>query len=378
VIAPLPTSEARPTSRPVRVCFLIDGLTLAGTETQLLALIRSLDRARVRPFLCLLDGEDELSRALEPRGCPVLRLGVRSLHRPAAIGKALRFARFLRQQRIDVLQVYFVDSTYFGVPVGRLAGVRRIVRTWFNTGYCMTPRHRRLGRLCNRLVDALVANCAACRDAFLANEGFRRDRAVVLANGVDLGRFRPPTASRTGRAPRVGVVANLRPVKGLEDFLRAAARVAQRYPEARFEVAGEGEFREPLGRLAGQLGLARRLHLPGQLPDVAGFLADLDVAVLSSHAEGLSNALLEYMAAGKPIVATAVGGNIDLIDDGIHGLLVPPRDPDRLAAAITALLDDPALAWRLGAAARRRVEDGYSRQAMVRRVENFYERLMRR
>jgi glycosyltransferase involved in cell wall biosynthesis len=361
----------------VRVCFLIDRLTRAGTETQLLALIRSLDRSRVRPFLCLLNGEDELSRSLEPDGCPVLHLGVRSLSRPPVIGKALRFARFLRRERIDVLQVYFIDSTYFGVAVGRLAGVPRIVRTRFNTGYWMTPRHRRLGRLCNRFVDALVANCQACRDAFLAEEGFRHDRAVVLENGVDLARFAAPAAARGGRPPRVGVVANLRPVKGLEDFVRAAALVAERYPQADFAVAGEGELRGPLGLLADQLGLGVRLRLPGQLSDVAGFLADLDVAVLSSHSEGLSNVLLEYMAAGKPIVATAVGGNVDLIPDGTHGLLVPPRDPGRLAAAVLALLDDPPRASRLGAAARRRVEERYSRAAMVRRVERFSERLVR-
>jgi glycosyltransferase involved in cell wall biosynthesis len=351
---------------------------LAGTETQLLALVRSLDRSRVRPYLCLLDGNDELSRTLEPPDCAVLRLAVRSLGHPGVVAKALRFARFLRRERIDVLQVYFLDSTYFGVTVGRLAGVPRVVRTRFNTGYWMTAGHRRLGRICNRFVDAVVTNCRACRDAFLAEEGFRRDRAVVLENGVDLSRFPPHAGGGGRRLPRVGVVANLRPVKGLEDFVRAAALVARRHPAATFEIAGEGEARGPLTRLAAELGMGSRLRLPGRLTDVATFLAGLDVAVLSSHSEGMSNVLLEYMAAGRPIVATAVGGNTDLVQDGVHGLLVPARDPGRLAAAVTTLLDDPALARRLGAAARRRVEDRYSRAVMVRRAESFYERLVRR
>src|SRR5262249_53232775 len=122
--------EARPAlARPVRVCFLIDELAAAGTETQLLALIRRLDRCRLLPYLCLLRGVSVASRALEPDDCPVLRLGAGSLRSPANLVRAWRFARFLRRERIDVLQVYFPDSTYFGVLVGRLAGVPAVVRT---------------------------------------------------------------------------------------------------------------------------------------------------------------------------------------------------------------------------------------------------------
>src|SRR5436309_10204585 len=124
-----------PLRRPVRVCFLIDELATAGTETQLLALVRRLDRRRVRPHLCLLRGDGAASRALEPDDCRVLRLGVRSLRSPAALAGAWRLARFLRRERIDVLQVYFPDSTYFGVPVGRLAGVPAVVRTRNNVGH---------------------------------------------------------------------------------------------------------------------------------------------------------------------------------------------------------------------------------------------------
>src|SRR5207245_11728690 len=117
-----PIIESRP-RRPVRVCFMIDSLKPAGTETQLLALIHHLDRSQVQPTLCLLDGEDETSRALEPKDCPVLRLGVKRLTHPLTLAKAWKLLRFLRRQRIDVLQVYFLDSTYLGVIVGRLAGV---------------------------------------------------------------------------------------------------------------------------------------------------------------------------------------------------------------------------------------------------------------
>src|SRR5947209_7588941 len=150
-----------PLTRPVRVCFLIDELATAGTETQLLALVHRLDRRRVQPSLCLLRGASAASRALEPADCPVLRLGVGSLRSPATLARAWRLARFLRRERIDVLQVYFPDSTYFGVPVAWLAGVPAIVRTSNNVGHWLAPLYRRLGRSLNGFTTAAGYICRA-------------------------------------------------------------------------------------------------------------------------------------------------------------------------------------------------------------------------
>jgi glycosyltransferase involved in cell wall biosynthesis len=389
---------------------MIDRLTTAGTETQLVALIRHLDRARVQPFLCLLDGQDELSRSLEPAACPVLRLGVRSLHHPATLLGAFRLGRFLRRQKIDVLQVYFRDSSYLGVPVARLAGVRRIVRTRNNLGYWMTPLHRWLGWLCNLGTDVVLANCDACRRAAIADERISPGRVRVLENGVDLSRFAcsprpphpypsPPSTGERGTSvfpsplysgergrgeggryapsgPRIGIVANLRPVKNLDVFVRAAAKVGNDFPQATFHIAGEGELRRGLEQLARELGLAGRLFLEGSVAEIPAFLAELDIAVLCSESEGMSNALLEYMAAGKAIVATTVGANGQLIENNVHGLLISPGDPSQLASAIRRLIQDPDLARRLGKAARRRVQACYSREAMVRRFEAFYQELL--
>jgi glycosyltransferase involved in cell wall biosynthesis len=367
--------EAPP--RPVRVCFMIDELYTGGTESQLLALIRALDRTRVHPSLCLLRGLRPGSRALEPDDCPVLRLGVGSLCHPSTLGKARRLAQFLRRQRIDVLQTYFADSTYLGVLVGRLAGVPHVVRTRNNLGYWLTPLHRWLGRLFRRLAHVTLTNCEAGRQAVISDDGADPDSVVVLENGVDLERFAavPPLAARPGPV-HVGVVANLRPVKGLDVFVRAAALVARR-PGVTFEVAGDGPMRPELEQLVTGLGLAGRLRLPGILADVPGFLGRTDVAVLCSRSEGMSNALLEYMAAGRAIVATRVGASAGLIEDGVHGLLVPPGDEAALAAAVGRLAGDAGLRVRLGAAARRRAACDYSRQAMVRRFERFYQGLVR-
>lgn len=370
-----PLSE--PPGRPARVCFLIDELATAGTETQLLALLRHLDRSRVRPYLVLLRGDSPLSRSLEPPDCPVLRLGVGSLRSPATALGAWRFLRFLWGERIDVVQAYFPDSSYFGVPVAWLAGVRHRLRTRNNIGHWLTRTHRALGRALNVLTTGTVANCAAARRALLEAERPRPGSVLVLENGVDLDRFLD-IAPPDDRARRVGAVANLRPVKGLDLLLAAAAELAPRFPAVSFHVAGGGEERGRLERQAATLGLAGRFHLPGPQMDIPVFLADLDVAVLPSRAEGMPNAVLEYMAAARPIVASAVGAVPEMIEDGRHGLLVPPGDPDALAAAVARLLTDRSLARRLGLAARRRAVERYSRQAMVRRFEELYVSLVNR
>jgi len=364
--------------RPVRVCFLIDRLGLAGTETQLVGLVRRLDRAVVSPSLALLDGERDRSRALEPDDCPVLRLGVRSLSRPSTLTAALRLGRFLRREQVDVLQLCSPDSAYLGSFVGRLSGIPRVVYSRRSLGYWMTPLRRRMDRLVLRLADAALTNCAAIRDELEAG-GLDPDRVFIVENGIDLAPFEaiPPLAASDDRPSprRVGVVANLRPVKDLPTFLRACRIVADADPSVSFAIAGEGEEGPALGRLIAELGLGDRVALPGAVRDVPAFLAGLDISVLCSRSEGQSNALIEAMAAGRAVVATAVGGTPELIEDGETGLLVPPGDPDCLASAIVRLLRDRALAARLGAAARLRARRRHGWEAVARRFERLYARL---
>jgi glycosyltransferase involved in cell wall biosynthesis len=359
----------------VRVCFVIDELAAAGTETQLLALIRHLDRARVQPYLVLLRGDSPGSRQLEPDDCPVLRLGVGSLRNPKTALRAIRFIQFLWREQIDVVQVYFPDSSYFAVPAAWLAGIRHRLRTRNNIGHWLTPAHRLLCRALNVFTTATIANCAAARDTLLADERPDPTSVFILPNGVDLDRFltlEPPTGT-----PRwVGAVANLRAVKGLDVLVDAAARLKDDFPGLCFCIAGEGEERQTLEERIRGAGLDGRFLLPGSQHDIPGFLGGLDVAVLPSRAEGMSNAVLEYLAAARPIVATSVGATPEMISNGEHGLLVPPGDPAALATAIARLVADRPFALRLAGAARQRAREQYSRVTMVRRFEEFYTRLV--
>ena len=156
---------------PVRVSFVIDNLGRAGTESQLLALIRALDRTRVEPSLVLLDGESEDSRRLEPTDCPILRLGVKKLFGASALVAAKRLHSFWKAIRPDIAQIYFLDSAYFGVPVAKLVGVRKIVRVRNNLSYWLTRKHRAWNRMIRPFVDATLTNSDAGRDALIAQDG---------------------------------------------------------------------------------------------------------------------------------------------------------------------------------------------------------------
>src|SRR5262249_9747343 len=154
------------------------------------------------------------------------------------------------------------------------------------------------------------------------------------------------------------------------------SELVQRHANLHFEIAGEGEQRGELQRLITDLKIADRFQLAGGVADIPGFLAGLDIAVLSSRSEGMSNAMLEYMASGRAIVATRVGAKERVVRDGRDGLLIEPGDPAALAAAIERLLNDPELARSLGDSARRRATESFSRAAMRRRFEDFYHTLL--
>jgi len=372
-------SHARLSRRPVSVSFVIDRLSHAGTETQLLALLRYLDRERVQPSMCLLDGRDELSQSLTPADCPVLNLGLKRLMSPAAAVAASKLARFWRRHRVDIVVTYFLDSTYFAAPLARLCGIRRVVRVRNNDGYWLTRGHHRLSRVMGKLCHLTLTNSEVGCRSLIAADGLAHDRVRVLENGVDLDRFgesMPPDTTRP--VVRIGAVANLRRVKNIDGLIRAAAAVCRADARALFDVAGDGDQRPALEQQIQGAGLSDRFRLHGAVSNVPDFLASVEIAVLCSHSESMSNALLEYMAAGRAIIATDVGSNAKVIRHGVDGLIVPPGDDSALARAVLELMTQPALAQALGASARARVAGEYSRRAMVGRFEDFFLSLMKR
>jgi glycosyltransferase involved in cell wall biosynthesis len=333
---------------------VIDKLSRAGTESQLLLLLKQLDRQRIEPYLFLLDGTDEASAQLLPSNCPTLCLGVRRLASFHAVQQATSFWRFLKRNRVDVVQTYFMDSTRFAAPIAKAAGVKAVFGSRRNIGHWMTKRDARVARFYNRFfIDKIIANSEAARQSAIEQEGIDPRRVIVIPNSIDLDRFKhiaPWQPKPAGTPRKVGMVGNLRHVKGPDLFIRAAHLVLQNHPETQFEIAGGGNPAS-YQQLIDELRLTDKVRLLGSVTDVPAFLATLDVAVLPSRAEGLSNALLEYMAAGRPIVATDVGGNRALLSVLAERCCVAVIDQISLGHGIANLLSDSSTAAMIATSA---------------------------
>ena len=366
----------------ISICFMIDRLILAGTETQVLRLIENLDRDRFRPCLALLDGTSDSSQSLEPESCPLVRLGVKKIRSPQGARAAVRLARFLRENRVEILQVYFPDSTFLGLAAGRMAGVKHYIRNRRNLGYKLSKFEMFLGRLYSKTSLLTATNSEACRAAVIEQEAAKPDSVIVIPNGVDLDSFvklEPPRKEITQAesAPKIGMVANLRPVKDPKTLVTAAIELQKEFPDLQLEIAGEGELRGELTQLITDAGLQNQFRLIGRLDDVPEFLQTLDVAVLSSTSEGLSNSVIEYMGAARPIVATAVGGNAELIESERSGLLVSPGNVEQLISSIRKMLVDREFAVRCGLAARERALANYSLQRQTEHFESLWSEIAR-
>jgi glycosyltransferase involved in cell wall biosynthesis len=317
-------------------------------------------------------------RTLKESGVRWFALGRRAT---ADVVPFARLARVLRRQRVDVLHAHMFGSNVWGTIVGRAARVPVVVaheQTWDYEG----RRLRRLldGRLIGRHADAFVAVSAADRDRMEALEGVPADKLRVELNAyVPRTGARPPARLREelgldAGTPVVGTAAILRPQKALHVLLDAVARL--RVP-AHLAIAGDGACRGDLERRARELGIASRTHFLGLRDDVDAILAAVDVAAMSSDFEGTPLFAFECMAAGTPLVATAVGGLPDMLEDGRSALLVPRRDPPALAAALDRLLRAPAEREALARAARQRLER-YEIDAVAGRFAALYRELLER
>jgi glycosyltransferase involved in cell wall biosynthesis len=368
--------------RHVRVVYLIDKLHRAGAQVHLGQLAAGLDRERFETeVICLLEG-GPVADELRARGVRVEVLGLGILYAPRGLAGLSRLARCLRRSRADVLHTYLVSANIYGTLAGRLGRVPAVITSRRDTGFSRNWRLRLFEEwLVNPLVDRVVAVSPAVADSARGERGLHADRIVTIENGVDVAAQEPERGLReearrswglTAEDAAIGVVGHHSPIKGHADFLYAAALIVAADRRARFFLIGDGPLRPSLEALAGKLGIADRVVFTGARQDVPRLLAMLDVVVLPSHAEGMSNALLEAMAMGRPVVATAVGGNPDVVRDHVTGLLVPPRDPQALAAGVAEMLADPGTAADLGAAARCWVRENLSRERMLRRYEELY------
>lgn len=388
--APTPLPAPATGVEPVRLLKVLPTLMCGGTETQVMTLCRSLDASRFDlEFACLRRVGPHVQE-VDARRLPLTEYPIASFHSAGTLVQQGRFARHLARRGTQIVHAYSFYGNVFAIPPARFARVPVVVASIRDLGPYLTPMQKRVQRYVCRLADCVLVNADAVKK-WLVNDGYDAAKIVVIRNGVDLGRFNhPPEPGRIRTelglprdVPLVAVVSRLNRLKGLEQFLAAAAVVSRQFPDARFLVAGEPPPHDPgylddLKTLAREVGIASRITFTGLRSDVPALLASVNVAVMPSLNEALSNALLEAMAAGAPVVATRVGGTPEAIVDGQTGLLVAPADVASLAASIGRLLGAPALAAQLGLAARRSIADRFSIARMTARTEQLYQELLTR
>ena len=319
------------------------------------------------------------SRVQSLASCPLYVLPLGRTYDWTALKAALRLRRFVRDQKVRIVQTFFESSDIWAGTVTRLFSDTRLIWSRRDLGILRARKHRTAYRALAGLPDAVFAVSDEVRNYCIQTDRIRPQKVHTIYNGLDLPPFAPMEKSMD--RPLIVTVGNIRRVKGHDVLAQAAAIVLQSFPEARFSIAGEvleQDYFGELQELIGKLGLSGKLHFPGNVTDLYSYLSAADIFVLPSRSEGFSNALIEAMAAGLPAVATDVGGNAEAISEGVNGFLVPPEDPEQLAEAIMKLIANPQLAKNMGQSGRSTVLDRFSTESMMRKTVDVYGQLLSR
>ena len=339
-----------------------------GTERQMIELVRRLDSARFSVHVACFHRDGAwLPRVLE-RAASVVEFPIHGFATPDAGRQLFSFARWCRRERIAVVQTCDLYANTFGLPGAALAGVRVRIGSRRELNPDKTRWQIRAQRAAYRCSTKVVANSPAAGE-MLRQEGLAPASIAVIPNGIDLEAYTGRTPSSDVR--RIMTVANLRPEKEHETLIASAAALVRWNSRLRFQIVGDGPRRRELQDLVAARGLGEYVEFLGHRDDVPSLLASADAFVLPSRSEAFPNSAIEAMASGLPVVGSAVGGLVDLIDHGRTGLLVPPSDPEALTGALRFLIDNSARAAEIGQSARAEIRQRYSFDRMVDAFEDL-------
>jgi sugar transferase (PEP-CTERM/EpsH1 system associated) len=370
-----------PVSAKPLVVHVVHSLAVGGLENGLVNLVNHARPDFRHAIVCLT--EAGVMRYRLKAGIEVTAIG----KRPGQdVGAILRLVRVLKRMRPDIVHTRNW-ATFDAVPAARLAGVRRVVHGEHGRDIHDPEGRNRRRNLIRRLLSPFIAHfVTVSRDLerwLREDVGLPGHKIGTIHNGVDMSRFQSADRATARRglglpadASVIGTVGRLDPVKDQAGLLRSFAAVLGSHPEAFVIIAGDGPCRDDLARVVSELGIGAHVRLLGECRDVPLVLAAMDVFALPSIAEGMSNTLLEAMAAGLPVIATRVGGNPELVEDAVNGRLVPRQDQAALTHAMAAYLDDAHLRALHGKASRQRATECFSLERMCDAYVNLYHRLM--
>jgi glycosyltransferase involved in cell wall biosynthesis len=372
----------------ITIMFPTNFMGIGGAEQQLLELVRGIDKARFEPLVVTLYPNG----SLEPEIRQIPGVESFSVNRKGKLDFSVikKILSLLRQKRVDIIQPFLTPATFFGLVSAAIH--RTPVKVVTERSGAGLPAHlgyklyQKVEDFLTRYADWVVPNSEAGK-SFLMDRGINPERIRVIYNGLNLERL-VPDQTKVARIREqmelpqdgivVGMTANLNPAKDYATFLEGAMTVHQAVPQTRFAILGDGPLRPSVEAMARTLGVAPFVTFFGHQRDIASYIASFDIACLcSNYVEGCSNATIETMALGKPVVVSDVGGNREVVDHGSTGLLVPVRDPQALAEGVLTLTRQPGFAQEIGQRGREMVHTKFSLARMVHDYEQLYEQAIR-
>lgn len=375
-----------PPSRRIRVVFCIDNMGIGGTELNAVRTAERLDRSRFELSVVCLQKDGPLLARYERNEIPVLSLALGSLHGIAVLRQGRRLKRYLSSEQVDIVHSHDVYNNIFSTFWARAARRPAVIasRRWLDD----VPRAslRTANRYAYRLAHRVVANSETIGELLVDREGVSAERVTIIPNFVDESAFTPPKDAEL-RALRaelgvpsdatiVGCVAGLRPVKGHRTVIEAMALLRARWPALALVLIGDGPERERLEALTRQLDLTDVVHFVGARSNEPNPNYLFDISVLASRSEAFPNSIVEALAAGRPVVATRVGGIPDAVIDGENGLLVSPDDPAPLAAAIDDMVRNPERRAAMGRAGQQAARARFHVDRVIPQLESMYTQML--
>ena len=357
-------------------------LEAGGSERQMREVAKALDRSKFTPHVGCFRPEGDSRRELEGAGVSVVHFPIDSFASTQAASGAFAFVRYIRQHGIRLVHAFDYPAAVFSIPVTRALTRAAAVSSQRSHRDLIPGPYRKLVRLTDRLADAIVVNCEFVRRHLENDERVPAARIRLCYNGLDPDVFRPLDGPRPPALARdslvIAAVCALRPEKGLSTLLQAFAQVRQTRSRITLLLVGDGPMREPLQAQAQALNITGDCVFVSATNDVAPWLQSSDVFVLPSLSEAFSNSLMEAMACGCCVMASAVGGNPELVRNGENGLLFPAADAPALAAALQTVIEDEALRKRLAASGTQFIQNRYSIRAAADRMGEIYTELIQR
>ncbi|MFN0277870.1 MAG: glycosyltransferase family 4 protein [Pyrinomonadaceae bacterium] len=374
-----------------RVLQFIGSFHQGGSESQAVALVKLLkNEGSFEVFAATLNKDGVLRKQIDGSGLPEIpEFPLTSFYNPNFVRQVRRCANYLRDNKIDLVHTHDFYTNVFGMAAAALAGVPVRISSKRETGGMRSGPQKLVEKIAFGCANAIVINSAAVRE-YLIGQDIPSSKIHVIYNGINIEQFTDKSENRTAVCDRyrlptgenirfITLVANLRhDVKNVPMLLRAAKRVNEILPNIHFVIAGEGALEMKLKETATQLDVADNVHFIGRCDEVPSLLSISSMCVLTSIAEGFSNSILEYMAAGKPVVATNVGGAPEAIIDGKTGFVVASDDDAALANRLMELLNDEHKAQEFGTEGKRIVEKKFSQDAQLETTIKLYNSLLQK